>query len=116
MVVAIHAGRVLGLFFLLLLEAGRLPPTFARAAGWGDIGVAVAALPLAWAIRRKAAGWWTLTFAWNVIGLVDLLTAVTLGVGSAPNSPVRFIFERPDNGLVTSLPWALIPALLSRCI
>jgi hypothetical protein len=35
--VAIHAGRVLGVFFLLLLAAGRLPPTFAMVAGWGDL-------------------------------------------------------------------------------
>lgn len=112
LLVVIHAGRVLGLFFLLLFEAGRLPPTFAKAAGWGDIGVAVAALPLAWAIHRKAAGWRPLTFAWNLIGFADLLTAVTLGVGSAPNSPVRFIFESPNNGLVASLPWVFIPAVL----
>lgn len=43
--VALHAGRVLGIFFLLLFGAGRLPPTFAMTAGWGDIGVGITALP-----------------------------------------------------------------------
>jgi hypothetical protein len=110
--VAVHAGRVLGVFFLLLFAAGRLPPTFAMAAGWGDVGVAVTALPLVWAIQRRVNGWRTLTLAWNVFGFADLVTAVTLGVGSAPDSPVRFIFENPNTGAIGTLPWLLIPGVL----
>ena len=110
--VGIHAARVLGVFFVLLFEAGRLPPTFALTAGWGDIAVAVAALPLAWAIRHQISGWRPLTFAWNVLGFADLVTAVTLGVGSAADSPVRFIYETPNSGAVAALPWVLIPAVL----
>jgi hypothetical protein len=110
--VAIHAGRLLGIFFLLLLSAGRLTPTFATAAGWGDIAVALAALPVAWAIARRARGWYALAFLWSVIGFIDLVTAVTLGVGSAPGSPVRFIFESPETATIASLPWVLIPAAL----
>ena len=110
--VVIHVGRLLGVFFLLLFDAGRLPPTFALTAGWGDIVVGAAALPLAWAIRHELAGWQVLTFIWNLLGFADLVTAVTLGVGSAPNSPVRFIFESPNSGAIASLPWVLIPAVL----
>ena len=110
--VALHAGRALGVFFLLLFEAGRLPPTFAMAAGWGDIAVSVAALPLAWAIQHQVTGWRPLTFAWNLLGFADLVTAVTLGVGSAANSPLRFIFESPNSGAVASLPWVLIPGVM----
>jgi len=110
--VAVHAGRILGVFFLLLLAAGRLPPTFAMTAGWGDIFVAITAWPLVWAIQRRVNGWRTLTLAWNLFGFVDLVTAVTLGVGSAPDSPVRFIFESPNSGAVGSLPWLLIPGVL----
>jgi hypothetical protein len=47
LLVGIHAGRLLGVFFLWLLEEGRLPRTFAITAGWGDIAVALAAIPLA---------------------------------------------------------------------
>jgi hypothetical protein len=110
--VGIHAARVLGVFFVLLFEAGRLPPTFALTAGWGDIAIGVAALPLAWAIRHQISGWRPLTFTWNVLGFADLVTAVTLGVGSAANSPVRFIYETPNSGAVAALPWVLIPAVL----
>ena len=112
LLVALNAGRLLGIFFLLLHDAGRLPPTFATTAGWGDIAVAIAAIPLAAAIHYRVKGWFALTLAWNVIGFVDLLTAVTLGVGSAPGSPVRFIFENPNSVTVASLPWVLIPAVL----
>ncbi len=112
LLVALHAGRVFGLFFLLLLDAGRLPPTFAMSAGWGDIAVSVAALPLAWAIQHQVTGWRPLTFIWNLLGFADLVTAVTLGVGSAANSPVRFIFESPNSGALASLPWVLIPGVL----
>ena len=110
--VGIHAGRVLGVFFLILFDAGRLPPTFALAAGWGDIAVGIAALPVAWAIQRQLNGWRLLTLVWNILGFADLVIAVTLGVGSAPNSPVRFIFESPNSGEVATLPWVLIPAVL----
>ncbi len=110
--VGIHAGRLLGVFFVLLFEAGRLPPTFALTAGWGDIVVASAALPLAWAIHRQVSGWRIATLTWNTVGLVDLVAAVTLGVGSAQDSPIRFIFESPNSGAVATLPWVLIPAVL----
>jgi hypothetical protein len=110
--VAVHAGRILGVFFVLLFGAGRLPPTFALTAGWGDILVAVTALPLAWAIHQRVHAWQPLTFAWNLFGFADLLTAVTLGVGSAADSPARFIFEAPGSNLMGSLPWVLVPGLL----
>lgn len=110
--VAIHASRLLGILFLLLLSAGRLTPTFAKAAGWGDIAVAAAALPVAWAIARRARGWYALASLWNAIGFIDLVTAVALGVGSAPGSPIRFIFERPETATIASLPWVLIPGVL----
>jgi hypothetical protein len=110
--VAVHAGRILGVFFILLFGAGRLPPTFALTAGGGDIAVAVTALPLAWAIHQRVNAWQPLTFAWNLFGFADLLTAVTLGVGSAADSPARFIFETPDSSVLGTLPWLLVPGLL----
>lgn len=107
--IAIHAGRLFGAFFLLLYSAGRLPATFALTAGWGDILVGAAAVPLALAVHRRAGAWRPLTVLWSLIGTLDLLTAVTLGVGSAPNSPVRFIFEGPGGTAMASLPWLLVP-------
>jgi len=112
LLVGVNAGRVLGVLFLVLLAAGKLPPTFARSAGWGDIGVGVLALPVAWAIHRRVAGWGWIAGLWNLYGLADLITAVSLGIGSVAGSPLRFVFEPTSSAAVTTLPWALIPAFL----
>jgi hypothetical protein len=108
--VAVHVGRVLGAAFLMLYSAGRLSYTFAHSAGWGDIATGVLAIPVVWAIQRRVAGWRWLTAAWNALGMADLLAAVTLGVGSAPASLVRFNFEAPGSGAILAFPWVLIPA------
>ena len=108
--VGVHVGRVLGVAFLLLYSAGRLPFSFAHSAGWGDIATGVLAIPVAWAIRHRAAGWRWFTAAWNVLGMADLLIAVTLGMGSAPGSLVRFNFEAPGSGAIVTFPWVLVPA------
>jgi hypothetical protein len=108
--VGVHVGRVLGAAFLMLYSAGRLPFTLAHSAGWGDIATGVLAIPVVWAIQRRVTGWRWITAAWNVLGMVDLLTAVTLAVGSAPGSLVRFNFEAPGAGAMVAFPWVLIPA------
>ncbi len=66
--VGMNFVRVLGVFFVLLYGAHRLPAPFAPTAGWGDIVVGVAALPLAWAIRRGLPGGRGLALIWNIFG------------------------------------------------
>jgi hypothetical protein len=88
---ALHVNRLAGVEFLLLESAGRLPATFARAAGWGDILVALASLPVGYAVVRRIRGWRVLTVVWNVFGIADLILAVGLGAGSAAGSPGRFL-------------------------
>lgn len=109
---AIHLGRLFAIFFLMLYAVGRLPPTFALVAGWGDIAVAAAAPFVAWAIYRRAAGSRALALAWNTLGIADLVLAVTLGVGSAVDSPVRFIYEAASSGTMSTLPWLIVPGFM----
>jgi hypothetical protein len=108
--VGVHIGRILGSAFLMLYAAGRLPYTLAHSAGWGDVTVGVLAIPMLWVIRNRPAGWRSMTAIWNALGIVDLLSAVTLAVGSAPGSLVRFNFEAPGAAAIAMFPWALIPA------
>ncbi|HEX8149881.1 MAG TPA: hypothetical protein VF591_22055 [Pyrinomonadaceae bacterium] len=110
--VASNVGRLLGAFFLFLYGDGFLPPTFALTAGWGDVFVGTTAALVAWAAYRRAGGWRALTLVWNAVGFLDLLAAVALGVGSAQNSPVRFIHETPNTAVMSTLPWFLIPGFL----
>ena len=55
--VAAHAVRVLGIFFLILHAQGRLPAPFAPIAGWGDIIIGATALPVAWMAATAMPGW-----------------------------------------------------------
>src|SRR5260370_29958200 len=45
--IALHAIRLLGVLFVLLYAAKRLPAPFAPVAGWGDIIIGSTALPIA---------------------------------------------------------------------
>ena len=67
---------------------------------------------VAWAIHRRAAGWRGLALTWNTLGFFDLILAVTLGVGSAVDSPVRFIYEAASSGTMSTLPWILVPGFM----
>src|ERR1700730_17691586 len=109
--IALHAIRLLGVLFVLLYAAKRLPAPFAPAAGWGDIAIGVTALPIAlWAAREPdtARG---AVLVWNGLGLADLVIAVSLGALSAPG-PIRLFFDDSSSALMGRLPWILIPCFL----
>jgi hypothetical protein len=109
--VGVHVVRILGVSFLVLQAGNRLPAPFAPVAGWGDIVAGVAAVPVAWLVHRQARGWRATLTAWNLFGLADLMAAVGLGVLSSPG-PLRRIFAEPGTGLMSTLPWLLIPGFL----
>ena len=103
--------RFLGISFVLLYAANRLPAPFAPVAGWGDIFVGATAPAVAWLVYRQAATARPILWIWNIIGLADLIAAITLGAVSSPG-PIRLIFAEPDSGIMTTLPWLLIPGFL----
>jgi hypothetical protein len=109
--IALHAIRLLGVLFVLLFAAKRLPAPFAPVAGWGDIIIGATALPIAlWVARDPDTARGPL-LVWNGLGLADLVTAVTLGALSAPGA-IRLFFGDPSSALIASLPWILIPCFL----
>lgn len=110
--IGVNTVRVLGVSFILLHAAGRLPAPFAPVAGWGDIFIGLTAPPVAMLAVGRRAGSAALTLAWNSLGLLDLVVAVGLGVTSAPDSPVRLFLGEPGSQLMGSLPWILIPGFL----
>jgi hypothetical protein len=112
LLIGIHAVRVLGLSFVLLYAENRLPAPFAPVAGWGDVLIGVTALPVAWLVSRQAPGWRAVALGWNALGLLDLVSAIVLGITSAEGSPVRVFFAEPSTAIMSSLPWVLIPAFL----
>src|ERR1700722_14086817 len=109
--VAVNTIRVLGVIFVLLYARGELPAPFAPSAGWGDVFMGVTALPLAWAVMRFGARVRPLALSWNALGVVDLVTALTLGPLSAPG-PLQVFVGPPDSSAMTTLPWLIIPGFL----
>jgi hypothetical protein len=107
----VNVIRVLGVNFLILQALARLPAPFAPSAGWGDIVTGLAAIPVAWMVYRRSRGWRAALMGWNLFGLADLAVAISLGVLSAPG-PLRRIFAEPGTGLMSTLPWVLIPGFL----
>src|SRR5438132_6144577 len=77
---AIQAWRAGGLAFLALNAHGVLPGMFAWPAGLGDIAIGVTAPWIVVALIRRPGFAIGRTFAvWNLLGILDLVVAVSLG-------------------------------------
>ncbi len=111
LLVGVHTVRLLGLSFIILFAAGRLPAPFAPVAGWGDIFVGATAIPVAWLVYRQTVNARVILWIWNVVGIADLIAAVGLGATSSPG-PLRLIFAEPSSAIMTTLPWLLIPGFI----
>jgi hypothetical protein len=109
--IAIQFYRVEGVTFLVLFAAGLLPGLFALPAGLGDVAVGL----LAAAIGIGAAGGRPLNartvLRWNLLGIADLIVALSTGFLTAPSAFQMFAFERP-NVLISTFPLVLIPTFL----
>jgi len=106
--VAVQTYRVLGGVFLALLAAHALPAAFAIPAGAGDVLIGLTAVRAARSLRRGRPG---PVVAWNLLGLLDLAVAVTLGVAAAPGA-LRLIDAPPGTAALGVLPLVLVPTFL----
>jgi hypothetical protein len=110
--IGVNASRIVGVFFLILYERGRLAAPFAISAGWGDLITGGGAIFLAgMAVRReKLPG--GLLMVWNAFGALDLTAAIILGALSAPGTPFHLLREAPGTLAMGTLPWVGVPTLL----
>jgi hypothetical protein len=102
-----HVLRVVGAVFLIAMAMGKLPAVFALPAGLGDVAVGISAPFIA---RRLARGDRTGAVWFNVLGLLDLVVAVSLGF-LAGLGPVRVIDVSPSTADVAVLPLVLVPVV-----
>jgi hypothetical protein len=103
---AIQAWRAAGLGFLALYAHGVLPGTFAWPAGMGDIAIGVTAPWVALALVRRPGFATSRVFvAWNLLGILDLVVAVSVGGLSS-------ILATGAAGEVTTAPMARLPLVL----
>ncbi len=108
--IGVQLYRALGIIFLILYGAGKIPGLFAWPAGLGDVLVGVLAPVVAIAYARGPEKNGDLASAWNVFGLADLIVAVTMG--TLTSSPLQlFAFDLP-NELISAFPLVLIPTFL----
>jgi hypothetical protein len=107
-IVGIQLYRGLGSIFLILLGLRLLPGAFAVPAGFGDVFVGFTAMLVAGAYMSGMAGRNSLVAVWNVLGILDLVIAVTAGFLSAPGPFQRISFAQP-NILVGTYPLVMIP-------
>jgi len=110
-IVGVQFYRALGLMFLVLFAAGRLPAVFALPAGIGDVIVGLVAPVIGIAYARnphKAAG---LVRSWNLFGIVDLIVAVGTGLLTSP-SPVQMLAFDAPNELISAYPLVMVPVFL----
>jgi hypothetical protein len=98
----VQSWRIVGYVFLVLAAYGILPSLFALSAGWGDIAIGatapLVALKLANPGRRRSF------IAWQLLGMADLVTAVTLGTLAGVIDP-----HGVGASAMTVLPLSLIP-------
>jgi hypothetical protein len=100
--VAVHTWRVVGLAFLWGVSQGILPPAFGIPAGVGDVMIGVTAIPFAYFLRRGYSWSKYALIIWSVLGIADLVNAVSLGLITAP------VFR---GSTMTTLPWILVPTV-----
>jgi hypothetical protein len=107
--IGLQVYRILGGIFLVAWAHGDLAGVFALPAGVGDTLTGLLALPTAYLLylapreNRQAA------IAWNILGILDLIIAITIGTLSAPG-PLQLIVQNPPNTLIGTYPTVMIPA------
>jgi hypothetical protein len=103
---SMQAWRAAGLVFIALYAEGILPGRFAWPAGLGDMAVGLTAPWILAALLRNPNFVGSRTFVlWNLFGVLDLISAVTLGAISSG-------FVGPVAGHATTAPMARLPLVL----
>ena len=106
LMVGIQAWRFAGFGFLALYTYRILPGLFAWPAGLGDIAIAVAAPWILLKLIRHPGFVSSKAFVtWNVLGIVDLVVAVSMGA-------LANFLSADVTGPVTSAPMAHLPMVL----
>jgi hypothetical protein len=106
--VGVQFYRVLGAIFVVLYAGRHLPGIFALPAGLGDSLVGILAPFVAASLARSPEESASKVRLWNLLGIADLVIAVTLGFLTSPSPFQMVAFDRPS-GLIAMFPLSLIP-------
>ena len=105
-----HLWRLVGLGFVIGTLIHVLPPQFGYPEGIGDVMAALFCVPLALAIRSNSHSprLRTAFVVWNVYGLIDLLSAISMGILYS-NGPLGVLRSDLSTTLMVTFPVNLIP-------
>jgi hypothetical protein len=106
--VGFQCYRGLGAMFLVLNGLHFLPGEFALPAGFGDVLIGLLAVPVAALYANGFAYRGRVVALWNILGIADLVIAVTTGFLSAPG-PLQILALDHPNYLMGVYPMSLIP-------
>ncbi len=105
-IAGMQAWRWAGLGFLPLYAHKVLPAVFALPAGLGDMAIGVTAPWILLALLREPGFAARGSFIrWNILGILDLLIAISIGAASA-------FFATGAPGEISAAPMATLPLLL----
>src|SRR5260370_22686212 len=101
----------LGIVFLTSYAYGVLPGIFALPAGIGDVAIGLTAPFIVWMLVSKTRARLVVLAVWNVLGLLDLVMAVSLGILTSRSS-LGILAGTTTSASVVSFPPCPIPTIL----
>src|SRR5215203_4376233 len=102
LLIAVHTWRVVGIVFLWGMTQGLLDPAFAIPAGVGDLLIGLTAIPFAIFLWKGYSWSKYALIVWSVLGIADLVNAITLGRITSPDV---------SNSTMATFPWILVPTV-----
>jgi hypothetical protein len=110
-IVGVQLFRLEGAIFLILYAWHGLPGAFAWPAGVGDVIVGLLAPVVGIAYAYNSSRRTGLLGAWNLLGIADLIVAVTTGFLTSPSRFQMLALGSP-NVLIGAFPLVMIPVFL----
>jgi hypothetical protein len=107
--VRLNVWRLVGAVFLALMVTNQVPALWALPAGLGDVAIGATAFWVA--SRLDAPGGTRRAIIFNLLGLLDLVVAVGLGMTISPG-PTQVFKLTPSGEVLTHFPLVLVPTFL----
>jgi hypothetical protein len=107
--IRLNVWRLVGVVFVALMFANQVPALWALPAGLGDVAIGATAFWVA--SRLDAPGGTRRAVIFNLLGLLDLVVAVGLGMTMSPG-PTQLFKLSPSAEVLTHFPLVLVPTFL----
>jgi hypothetical protein len=107
--VRLNVWRLVGAVFVTLMFTDQVPALWALPAGLGDVAIGATAFWVAG--RLDEPGGARRAVAFNLLGLLDLVVAVGLGMTVSPG-PTQLFQLTPSGEVLTHFPLVLVPTFL----